>query len=245
MSLLDSIKIVYEDEDLLVIDKPSGVLTHRVSKLDDSPTVISWLIEHYPAIKDIYNQEGEDREWEAMRPSIVHRLDRETSGLIIAAKNQSTFDYLKKLFKDRNIKKTYIALVWGHFKEKVGTIDVPIGKYGGRQTTRTVSARHYLKEKSAVTNYKVLKEYDGYSLVQLEPETGRTHQIRVHLKSIGHPLVCDELYGTKKAVCPPELGRLFLHAQKLSFTTPSAQALSIESELPNELERFLVTLPIS
>lgn len=254
MSLLDSIKIVYEDDDLLVIDKPSGVLTHRVSKLDDSPTVVSWLVEHYPAIGSVYNQQGQDREWEMMRPGIVHRLDKETSGLMIAAKNQKAFDFLKDLFKERKIKKTYIALVHGHLKDKSGTIDAPIGKYGGKQTTKIVSGRHYLKERAAVTNYRVLQEYNdpddsvsgqGYSLVQLEPETGRTHQIRVHLKSLGRPIVCDELYGTKKAVCPPELGRLFLHAQKLSFTTPSGQALSIESELPNELERFLGTLPIS
>lgn len=243
MAQIDSIKIVYEDNDLLVIDKPSGVLTHRVSKEDDSLTVVSWLLGHHPEIADVYSREGEDLEWEAMRAGIVHRLDKETSGLMIVAKTQSAFEYLKKLFKDRKIKKTYVALVYGYFKEKSGTIDAPIGKFGGRQTTRTVVGRSYIKEKSAATNYKVIKEFKDHSLVQLEPETGRTHQIRVHLKSVGRPIVCDKLYGHKNASCPSELGRLFLHAQKLVFTTPSGQAMSIESDLPDNLSRFLEKLP--
>ena len=236
------IQIVYEDDDILVIDKPAGLLTHRVSKINDSSTVVSWLLKYYPDVKNVYNHLGEDPEWEAMRPGIVHRLDKETSGLIVIAKNQNSFDFLKNIFKTRDIKKMYITLVYGHLKEKSGIINAPIGKYGGRQTTRTVVGRRYLKEKEAVTEYKVLKEYRDFSLLEVRPHTGRTHQIRVHLKSIGHPIVCDLLYRTKKMTCPAELGRLFLHAKSLRFDTLSGRALNIELDLPQELTNFLVGL---
>lgn len=242
MSLLDLVKIIYEDKDLLVINKPSGLLTHKVSKDDNSDTVAKWFLQYYPDAKDVYSKLGQDLEWEAMRPGIVHRLDKETSGVMVLAKNQKAFDFLKTLFQERKIKKTYLALVAGHFKERFGIIDLPIGKYGGKQTTRTVVGRSYLKEKTATTKYKVLQELQDYSLVELEPQTGRTHQIRVHLKALGHPILCDPLYSSKRTICPPELGRLFLHAQKLSFVTPEGKSLTIESDLPEELERFLEAL---
>lgn len=242
MFLLDSIKIVYEDDDLLVIDKPSGVLTHRVGKADKSPTVVKWLLERYPGVGDIYGRDGEDLEWESLRPGIVHRLDRETSGLMIIAKTQTAFNYLKQCFKERQIKKTYLALVHGQLKNRFGVIDAPIGKYGGRQTTRIVVGRNYLKEKAAATAYRVIQEFQDYSLVQLEPQTGRTHQIRVHLKFLGHPIVCDKLYSPKHAICPSGLDRLFLHSQKLSFTTPAGQALTVEADLSQSLQAFLAKL---
>lgn len=238
-------KIVYEDDDILVIDKPAGLLTHRVSKVDDSPTVVSWLLQHYPEVADVYSHDGQDVEWESMRSGIVHRLDKETSGLMVVAKNQNSFVFLKNLFKERKIQKTYIALVHGHFKNMTGTIEAPIGKYGGKQTTRTVVGRSFLKEKPAVTDYRVLEEYTDFSLVEASPKTGRTHQIRVHLKSIGHPIVCDKLYSGKKQVCPAELGRLFLHAQKLELATPTGENLTLETDLPPELEAFLRHLPKS
>lgn len=224
------IKTIYEDNDFLIIDKPSGLLTHPKNKNDQSESVVSWLLENQPSIKSI----GDD----LARPGIVHRLDKETSGLLLIAKNQKSFEYLKKLFQERKIKKIYIALVYGQLKNKRGVIETPLGKLGTRQTTR-VHGKHELKEKSAITEYKVIKEYAGYNLLEVTPKTGRTHQIRVHLKSIGHPVVCDPLYAGKKLVCPPELNRLFLHAQELSFPTQNGQALTIESDMPPELERFL------
>ena len=235
-------KIVYEDDDILVIDKPAGLLTHRVSKEDESSTVVSWLLRHYPEIADVYSHDGQDMEWESMRSGIVHRLDRETSGLMVIAKNMNSFTFLKGLFKERKIKKTYTALVYGHLKHQSGTIEVPIGKYGGKQTTRTVVGRSFLKEKPAVTDYRVLQEYVDYSLVEASPRTGRTHQIRVHLKSMGHPIVCDPLYAGKKQACPSDLGRLFLHAQKLELVTPSGESLALEIDLPTDLQQFLLTL---
>jgi len=235
--LASQIKIVYEDSDILILDKPSGLLTHPKNKNDQSESVISWLLKNRPSIKDV----GDDK----IRPGIVHRLDKETSGLLLITKNQKSFEYLKGLFQKREIKKTYIALVHGQLKNKRGVIEMPLGKLGTKQTTR-IHGKKELKEKSAITEYGVLKEYADYSLLEITPKTGRTHQIRVHLKSIGHPVVCDPLYAGKKLICPPELGRLFLHAQKLSFVSPTGESLTVETDLPPELENFLnemISLP--
>jgi 23S rRNA pseudouridine1911/1915/1917 synthase len=237
------ISIIYEDLDFLIIDKPSGLLTHAVNRQDKSKSIVSWLLEKYPKIAQVCDKYGASvGEWVDLRPGIVHRLDKETSGLLLIAKTQPAFNYLKNLFTERKIKKTYIALVYGHLKNKSGIIDTPLGKLSGRQTTKIIGT-HKLKEKSAITKYRVLEQYLNYSLVEVMPQTGRTHQIRAHLKSIGYPLVCDSIYADKQAVCPPELNRLFLHAQKLSFVSPSGTAISVETDLPPELENFLKTLP--
>ncbi len=147
---MNEIKTIYEDNDILIIDKPSGLLTHPVNREDKSESVVSWLLKNRPSVKDV----GDDR----IRPGIVHRLDKETSGLLLIAKNQKSFEYLKELFQKREIKKTYIALVYGQLKNKRGVIETPLGKLGARQTTR-IHGKHELKEKNAVTKYKVVKEY--------------------------------------------------------------------------------------
>ncbi len=236
------IKIIYEDNDILIIDKPSGLLTHPVNREDKSESVVGWVLKRYPEIAEVKDVYGEKLgNWVDLRPGIVHRLDKETSGLLLVAKNQKAFEYLKKLFQERKIKKTYIALVYGQLKNKRGIIETPLGKLGTKQTTK-IHGKHDLKEKNAITEYGVLKEYASYSLLEVVPKTGRTHQIRVHLGSIGHPVVCDPLYAGKKLTCPPELGRLFLHAQKLSFVSPAGESLTVETDLPPELERFLKNL---
>lgn len=233
-----TINVIYEEQDFLVINKPSGLAVHKTGLNDTKITLVDLMLEKYPEIKGV----GEN----FFRPGIVHRLDKETSGLLIIAKTQSPFEYFKKLFQERKIKKTYIALVYGVLKNKSGRIEAPLGKLGNRQTTR-IHGKKELQEKKAVTDYKVLKEYRSadfiYSLLEVSPITGRTHQIRVHLKTIGHPVVCDPIYGGKKAECPPALGRLFLHACRLSFVTPSGKSLALEADLPPELEAFLETLP--
>jgi 23S rRNA pseudouridine1911/1915/1917 synthase len=238
--------VVYEDHDLLVINKPAGLLTHPINRKDRSESVVGWLIKKYPEISKVRDQEGAHfGQWVDLRPGIVHRLDRDTSGLLIIAKNQKSFDYLKKEFQKRGIKKTYLALVFGQLKNGEGKIESPIAKLKNKQTTQ-IHGKQELKEKSAITKYKVIGKYNlnnsTYNLLQIEPLTGRTHQIRIHLKSIGHPVVCDPLYSPKKSVCPAKLGRLFLHAWKLFFTTPSGKALSLEVDLPQELEDFITGL---
>lgn len=242
-----NISIVYEDNDIVVINKPAGLLTHPINRTDTSESVVSWVLEKYPEIKNVTDKHGETLgQWVDLRPGIVHRLDRETSGLMIIAKTQTAFDYLKNQFQERKIKKTYLALVSDKLKEKSGRIELPLGKIGTKQSTQ-IHGKRDLKEKAAITEYKVVATYKlpatSYQLLEVSPLTGRTHQIRAHLKSIGHPIVCDPIYGGKSPVCPSELGRLFLHAQKLSFTTPSGQALTLETDLPQELAGFLENLP--
>jgi len=226
-------QIIYKDPDFLVIDKPSGLLVHPPNAKDTEQNVAFWLLEKFPQTKDV----GED----SMRPGIVHRLDRETSGLMIVALTQKSFNFFKEQFQEHKIKKTYLALVYGKVKNDSGTIDAPIGKIGTRQTTQ-IHGKKKLKEREAITHYKVLKRYTDYTLMEVQPKTGRTHQIRVHLKSIGNPVVCDKWYGGRRAICPPELGRLFLHAQKLEFTALSGKHLLLESGLTPRLQGFIENL---
>lgn len=229
-----NLNIVYQDSAILVLNKPAGITIHKTNSRDARKTFIDWIVEKYPEIKLV----GED----ALRPGLVHRLDKDTSGLIIIARNQDAFSYFKKLFQTRAIKKTYLALVYGELKNKEGVIDLPLGKIGARQTTQ-IKGRRTLQEKLAITKYKVLNYFTfhalHFTLLEVSPLTGRTHQIRVHLKAIGHPVVCDPLYRGRANVCPPELGRLFLHAQKLEFTTPRGQGLILEADPPDDLTDFL------
>ena len=242
-----NIATVYEDEDLLVFNKPAGIITHPKNIDDKQDSVTGWLIKKYPYLKNV----GEPfiaSEKEIPRAGVAHRLDKETSGLLIAAKNNKAFFYLKNLFQERKIRKYYLALVIGIPKESKGMISAPLGRLGLKRTTR-IMGKKLIDKKEAVTEYKVLKTYNfgpaTYSLLEVTPLTGRTHQIRVHLHSIGHPIVCDKIYGGKKKICPVQLNRLFLHAQKLEFTSPSGQRLHLEVELPNELTSFLNSLTIS
>ena len=167
---------------------------------------------------------------------------------MVIAKNQTAFDYLKALFKEREIKKTYLALVFGQLKNESGTINTSLGKIGTKSTTQ-ISGQKELVERSAITDYKVLEHYPlnpiGYTLLEVSPHTGRTHQIRVHLKSIGHPIVGDTLYAGKRHLPPAGLNRLFLHAQRLAFTTPSGSNMVLEVDLPDELTNCLNSISIA
>jgi len=224
------INIVYEDNDVIVVNKPAGLLTHKADSSPGEKTLVDFLIDHYPPIKDV----GED----LTRPGIVHRLDRETSGLLVAAKTNEAFQYLKNQFQERKVEKKYYALVHGIPKEKSGTIDLPIAKLEGKQTTQ-LKGRKELEGRPALTEYTVIREFENHSLLDVTIKTGRTHQIRVHLKAIGHPVVCDKIYSPKKAVCPESIKRMFLHAYYLSFMTPSDNPLALEADLPEELAQGL------
>lgn len=219
------IPIIYEDNDILAINKPAGVVVHG-----DSPSVAEWVIGKYPKIKNI----GEDPE----RPGIVHRLDKDTSGVLLIAKNQKSFEYLKDQFKNRKIKKIYIALVCGNLKSESGVIDLAIGKSKSDFRKKTTQ-KAIGKIREAITEYKVIKRFGNFTLVEACPKTGRMHQIRVHFKSLGHSIVCDKLYGLKKYECPFGLSRHFLHAQSLELKLLSGGKIKLEADLPEDLQNAL------
>ena len=230
-------KIVYEDKDFFVINKPAGLITHQKNLDDKQPSVVDWVIENYPELKDIgepFIASGK----ETARAGIVHRLDKDTSGLMIISKNNETFFYFKNLFQTRKIKKHYLALVHGQPKNAMGTIASPLGRIGMKRTTKIIG-RKLIDQKEAETEYKVVKKYGDFSLLELTPKTGRTHQLRVHFNSIGHPITGDQVYGFKKLSPPPELSRLFLHAYKLEFITPDGKSIALEADLPEELQKVI------
>ncbi len=219
-------KIIYEDKDVLVINKPAGLLVHKITAHTTSKTLVDWLIKKYPAIKKV----GDDPE---NRPGIVHRLDKETSGVMIVAKNPQAFEFLKGQFKARKVRKVYVALTWGQFEMRSGIIEKPIGIKSGtlKRTVKIDATTKMIKE--ARTVYRVAQEAGPYSLLEVEPLTGRTHQIRVHLAAAHHPVVGDRLYSQR--ALPKGLKRLFLHARELEITLPSLVRKSFSVPLPKEL----------
>lgn len=227
------LSIIYEDDSILAINKPAGIAVHKTRTDDPQTTLVDWLLEKYPEIASV----GED----PLRPGIVHRLDKETSGVMIIAKTNASFFYLKNLFKTREIKKEYLVLVVGRPAKPAGTIDLPLGKLGTRQTTRIIEDKE-LVERAAVTDYATEEQFEDFTLLRVRPRTGRTHQIRVHLKSLGTPIAGDRLYGAGRTPLPAGLERLFLHARMLTFTTPAGQSLALEADLPEDLERVLDNL---
>jgi 23S rRNA pseudouridine1911/1915/1917 synthase len=238
---------VYEDDNLLVINKPAGLIVHPKNASDEQESVVTWLMKEYPGIENV----GEPfiaSGTESIRAGIVHRLDKDTSGLLVVAKNNEAFYYLKSLFQNRKIQKHYYALVYGRPKEGSGTIDAPMGRIGLKRTIK-LDGKKLVDSKPAVTEYSIVKGFQnpdhkksGYTLLSVSPKTGRTHQIRVHLQSIGCPIVGDPVYGPKGWQKPEGLNRLFLHAYKLSFTTPDGKSLVLEADLPEDLQKVISML---
>jgi len=229
------IPIIYEDENILAVNKPAGLLVHG-AKNNEEKTLADWLVENYPEIKNVGDPStGSGQE----RPGIVHRLDKDTSGVLLIAKNQKSFEYLKSQFQDRKIKKKYIALIEGVLKKDDGVIDLPIAKSKSDFRKKAVGEKTIGKEREATTKYKIIKKFPEHTLVEIFPKTGRTHQIRVHMKAIGHPVVCDKLYGPKKQICPFGLTRQFLHANALEFSLPDGSRLNLEADLPEDLQNAL------
>jgi 23S rRNA pseudouridine1911/1915/1917 synthase len=230
------ITTILETPEFIAISKPAGVLVHapRLSGRESSrstpeaPTVVEWIRKRYPEILTVGDEPKE-------RPGIVHRLDKDTSGVLVIARTQPFFDHLKALFQKHTVEKTYTALVWGRTPKR-GVIDKPIGLKPGTVKHSTI-ARHMKMIKTAVTEYETewTREYKGeeYSLVRLTPKTGRTHQLRVHMASQGHPIVGDSLYSRRKD--PWELGRQFLHAGSIEFSMPGRKRVRLSSGLPPQL----------
>ncbi len=236
-------KIIFEDKNLLVINKPGGLMTHGDGK-NNEYTLADWLLENYPDIKDIGEPWRAQNGEAILRPGIVHRLDRETSGVLLIAKTQEYFDFLKDQFKERRIQKEYRAIVYGGFKEEKldGIIDKKIGrsKKFGIFITEPF-ARGNLRE--ATTKYKVLfqtgeSQEKDFAYLALFPKTGRTHQLRVHLKSIHHPIVCDKLYAPKKE-CVLNFNRHALHAFKITIKDKNNNTISFQAPLPDVFEKAL------
>src|SRR3989338_1119588 len=234
-------ELIYQDVDLIVVSKPAGMPVHEAKHSTDY-SLCDWLLERFPEIKDV----GDVRANENIpyRPGIVHRLDKQTSGVMVVAHTQETFLRLKEIFKSHEIEKIYTALVCGRMKENTGTIASPIGRIVTTPTKMGIpSGRGKLRlVKDASTEYKVLKKFENATLLEVHPKTGRMHQIRVHLASIGHPVAGDTVYGGKN-VCLKDLGRYFLHASSLSFSYHAGQRLQFSAELPHELDQILATLP--
>ena len=208
--------ILYEDDDVIVVNKPSGLLTHAKGGLSDEPTVAEIIRPKTSFATD------------TDRPGIVHRLDRDTSGLLIIAKNPESAAHLQRQFAERTAKKTYIAITDGKPKLNAAKIDLPIGRNPSVPSTFRIDPNG----KPAQTTYHVLAENDIQSLVELKPTTGRTHQLRVHLAHLSAPILGDRVYG-KSSDC-----RMMLHAQKLEITLPSGERKVFEAAIPDEFKRF-------
>ena len=208
--------ILYEDDDVIVVNKPSGLLTHAKGGLSDEPTVAEIIRPKTSFATD------------TDRPGIVHRLDRDTSGLLIIAKNPESAAHLQRQFAERTAKKTYIAITDGKPKLNAAKIDLPIGRNPSAPSTFRIDPNG----KPAQTTYHVLAENDAQSLVELKPTTGRTHQLRVHLAHLNAPILGDRVYG-KSSDC-----RMMLHAQKLEITLPSGERKVFEAAVPDEFKKF-------
>jgi 23S rRNA pseudouridine1911/1915/1917 synthase len=227
-----NIPVLYEDESVIVVNKPAGLVVHSDGKTLE-PRLTDWILDTHPEIKGVGEPLKLSSGVEISRPGIVHRLDRETSGVIIIAKTQEAFTHLKAQFHDRKTKKEYRAFVYGEMKEDTGTIDRPIGRSAKDFRLRSAQrgARGVLRE--AVTDFRVIARGSGYTLVSTFPKTGRTHQIRVHLKAINHPVVCDKLYAPKRE-CGLGFTRHALHAYSIEVTLPTGEKRCFEASLPHD-----------
>ena len=228
--MANNLTVLYEDANIVAVNKPAGLITHADGRTKEG-TAESWFKEKYPDCAGGY----------------VHRLDRDTSGVLVFAKNAGAYEFLRKAFHDRDVQKTYFALVHGVLKEKNGVIDFDIGR--SRKDFRLRSAQPKAKGRlrDALTRYEVVGEAEGYSLLKMSPETGRTHQIRVHLKAIHHPIVGDKLYGPalppKGAPLAGGISRLGLHAYSLDLPLPSGGRALITAPVPSDLATALSRFP--
>lgn len=227
------VRIVEETPEFIVLEKPSGLLVHPAPN-QKTDTLSDFLVARDAAIAKV----GDSPE----RPGIVHRLDREASGLMVTARTPAAFEHLKKQFQTHAVAKEYLALVWGKVVKDHEIITTPIGRVRGlgRMAAHVEAGED---DKEARTSYDVIERFPHATLVRVKTETGRMHQVRVHMKSIGHPLVGDTLYGAgKKSPSLDKCPRLFLHAAYLAFTGPDGARHEYRSELPEDLKSFLETL---
>ncbi|MFA6519371.1 MAG: RluA family pseudouridine synthase [Candidatus Paceibacterota bacterium] len=220
--------ILYEDTDVVAVAKPAGLITHSDGRTKEE-TAEDWFKKKYQGLA-------------LLERPYVHRLDRDTSGVLVFAKNAAAYEFLRKAFHDHEVKKTYLAFTYGAPKEKEGVIDFDIGR--SRQDFRLRSAQPKAKGRlrEALTRYEVVGEYGEFALMKMSPETGRTHQLRVHLKAIHHPIICDPLYAPNHK---PALGitRLGLHAYMLDLPLPKGGRMLIQAPIPEDLAAAYAHFP--
>jgi 23S rRNA pseudouridine1911/1915/1917 synthase len=225
------LSILYQDEDVVVVDKPAGMVVHAGAG-HHAGTLVNALLYHFGKLSTVNGD---------LRPGIVHRLDRDTSGVLVIARTDRAHQSLAAQFHDRKVEKIYVALVHGRMKEQRRRITSPITRDPARRTRMTAKVG---SGRSALTEYEVIETFGNLSLLRVRLGTGRTHQIRVHLSSIGHPIVGDRLYGAPSTIPGlPVLGRFFLHAHRVSFLSPaSGEPVTVESALPEDLQWLLAML---
>ncbi|MGQ9632997.1 MAG: RluA family pseudouridine synthase [Bryobacteraceae bacterium] len=227
------LEILYEDEDVAAVNKPAGMVVHAGAGCR-SGTLVNALLHHFGRLSSLGGE---------LRPGIVHRLDRYTSGVILVAKHDAAHRRLAEQFARREVEKVYWALVHGNVKGESGRVELPIARDPVRRIRMTA---RLARGRAAVSEYRVLKRFQSFTLLEVHIKTGRTHQIRTHLSASGHPVVGDRLYGAPARIAGrPALGRYFLHAWRIRFRQPSSGAVVVvEAPLPAELEGWLEGLPL-
>lgn len=229
------LKIIYEDSELIVIDKPSGIIVFSEKKIKEK-TITDLILKNRPYLKNI------DK---TPRYGLVHRLDKDTSGILLIAKDNKTLEFLQGQFQKRKVRKKYIALVIGKLKDNEGKIETLLGrsqKDGKKQKVYLPHEPNAKGKRKAVTKYKALQKFKDYTLIEVEIETGRKHQIRTHFAFLLHPIAGDKMYGFKNQSCPEGLKRQFLHASQLKIKMPDNKEITFKSELPSDLKEILKKL---
>ena len=235
-------KIIYEDKNLLAINKPAGLITcyEKENKIFKEKTLIDLVLKEKQEIKNTGLPP---------RYGIIHRLDKNTSGIILIAKNNKSLEFFQKQFKDKKVEKRYLALIYGHLKDKKGRIETLIGrsiKDRKKQAVYLSCEPYSEKKRTAITEYKCLEKFSfknkKYSLIEVTPITGRKHQIRVHLKHLNYPIIGDNIYGFKGQKDFKELNRHFLHANYIKIKIPGGEIKEFKSDLPEELKKIITEL---
>lgn len=231
------VKIVHQDCNLLVVDKPGGIIVYPERKTIEK-TLIDFLLKKYPNLKNV---------GKAPRYGIIHRLDKDTSGLLLIAKNKNSLEFLQKQFKEKGVEKKYLLLVVGVVKTTQGIIETFLARSPKDRRKQKVflpsePKAEDKKLRKALTEYRVIKNFKNYTLIEAIPKTGRKHQIRAQMVYLGHPIAGDKLYGFRKQPCPKGLRRHFLHAHYLKIKLPSGQIKEFHSKLAEDLRRVLKNL---
>lgn len=208
--------VMYEDEDIVVVDKPAGISVHADTHHKEG-TLLDEVRKAYP------------------HAELAHRLDKDTSGLLVVAKHAVAYEYMKGLFKERRVEKVYQVLVVGEITKDDGIVELAIVRSKTDFRKRVATPLQGAMGKPAETHFHVCERFQGFTYIEAYPKTGRTHQIRSHMSAIGHPVACDALYGGKRYVCPGDLKRQFLHAYRLIFTAPNGSKVDVTSPLPKDL----------